>query len=62
MKKRNLRSIMIAQVHDELIFDCPLDEVELMKKLVKDEMEKAVKLSVPLVAEVGVGDNWFKAK
>lgn len=62
MKERNLRSAMIAQVHDELIFDCPLDEVELMKKLVKNEMEKAVKLSVPLVAEVGVGDNWFKAK
>lgn len=62
MKKRKLQSVMIAQVHDELIFDCPIDEVELMKKLVKEEMENAVKLSIPLIAEANSGENWFKAK
>lgn len=62
MKKRNLKSIMIAQVHDELIFDCPIEEVEIMKELVKEKMENAVKLSIPLIAEANSGDNWFEAK
>ena len=62
MKERNLKSLMIAQVHDELIFDCPQEEVDVMMKLVKEKMESAVKLSVPLIAEASCGDNWFLAK
>ncbi len=62
MKKQNLKSIMIAQVHDELVFDCPKEEVDTMKELVKNAMESAVKLSVPLEVSIACGKNWFEAK
>ena len=62
IKKNNLKSLIIAQVHDELVFDCPLSEVSAMKKLIKEAMENAVKLEVPLIAEVSSGKNWFEAK
>lgn len=62
MKKENLKSLMIAQVHDELVFDCVEEEIEILKTLVKEEMENAVKLKVALISEVNVGDNWFEAK
>ena len=53
---------MIAQVHDELVFDCPKEEIEIMKQLVKEEMENAVKLEVPLEVGIASGKNWFEAK
>ena len=56
-----LASRMIMQVHDELVFDVPKSELELMQALVKHEMESAFKLAVPLVVEIGVGDNWLDA-
>ncbi|MGD9604851.1 MAG: DNA polymerase I [Bacilli bacterium] len=62
LKKEHLQSLMIAQVHDELLFDCPSNEVELMKTLVKEEMEKAVTLKVQLKAEVNVGKTWEDTK
>ena len=62
IKENNLKTIMIAQVHDELVFDVPLDEVEIIKKLVKETMEKAVTLKVPLEASIECGKNWFEAK
>jgi len=52
---------MILQVHDELLFDVHKNEVEQMKKLVKQEMESAMILAVPVLAEVGVGENWLEA-
>jgi DNA polymerase-1 len=52
---------MLLQVHDELVFDVPLAEVEVMQKLVKEEMEGAMALSVPLTVAVGVGKNWREA-
>lgn len=55
------RSKMILQVHDELLFDVHKSEVDTMKKLVKEEMENAMKLDVPVMAEVGVGENWLEA-
>jgi DNA polymerase-1 len=55
------RARMILQVHDELLFDCPLDEVENLRPLVVEEMEGALSLSVPLVVEVGRGANWDEA-
>ena len=61
MKEQGLRSQMILQVHDELNFNVPKEEVETMRKLVKECMESAVTLSVPLVADVGVGENWLEA-
>ena len=62
LKKNNLKTIMIAQVHDELVFDVPKEELEIVKKLVKDTMESAVTLSVPLEASIECGKNWFEAK
>jgi DNA polymerase I len=55
------QSKMILQVHDELLFDVHKDEVDAMKQLVKREMESAVALDVPIVAEVGTGVNWLEA-
>jgi DNA polymerase-1 len=52
---------MILQVHDELVFEAPLAEVEPLATLVREEMEGALELKVPIVAEVGVGDNWLEA-
>ncbi len=61
MEKQNLKSKMLLQVHDELVFDMHKTEEELLKKLVKEKMEQAVKLSVPLTVDLGVGDNWLEA-
>lgn len=60
-KETNLKSKMILQVHDELLFDVHKTEIEHMKTLVKEEMESAMSLKVPVVAEAGVGDNWLEA-
>lgn len=56
-----LRSVMILQVHDELVFEVPLDEIEQMESLVKETMETACPLSVPIVADVRTGMNWLEA-
>ncbi|MEA3316460.1 MAG: DNA polymerase I, partial [Bacteroidota bacterium] len=61
MKMRKVKSKMILQVHDELVFDVPNNELELMKELIKEKMENAVKLSVPLTVDIGVGKNWIEA-
>ncbi|BCG58507.1 DNA polymerase I [Paenibacillus sp. URB8-2] len=60
--ERKLKSRMLLQVHDELVFEVPEDELETMKKLVPEVMEGALKLSVPLKAEVSYGSNWYEAK
>lgn len=59
--ERKLQSKMILQVHDELVFEAPEKEVERLKKLVKEHMEDAMKLSVALKVDVGVGKNWLEA-
>jgi DNA polymerase-1 len=59
---RQLRTEMLLQVHDELVFEVPADELEAAKALVKQEMEHAAELSVPLVVDVGVGENWLATK
>lgn len=61
MKAERLRSKMIMQVHDELVFEVPIDEVDQMKTLVREEMEGAIKLSVPIKVDIGVGKNWLDA-
>ena len=58
IRDRQLRSRMTLQVHDELVFEVPEGEVEIMKSLVKEVMENAHPLEVPLLVEVGVGPNW----
>ena len=57
----NLPLRMMLQVHDELVFECPKDQVEPMSQMVKAEMEGAMQLKVPLVASVGFGENWLEA-
>ncbi len=59
---RGLRTRMTLQVHDELVFEAPEDEVETVRALVKDKMENAHPLLVPLVVDVGVGRNWRDLK
>ena len=59
--KKNYKTKMILQVHDELIFDAPKDEVEKVSELIKSTMEAAMQMDVPLIAEVGVGANWLEA-
>ncbi len=61
LKERKLNSKMIMQVHDELVFEVPKSEIELMKELVRQEMEQAIQLSVPIKVDVGVGKNWLEA-
>jgi DNA polymerase I len=56
------QSAMLLQVHDELVFECPPEEVERASELVQREMETVHELNVPLVADLGVGDNWRDAK
>jgi len=56
------QSAMLLQVHDELVFECPPEEVASLSRLVKREMEGVCELKVPLIADVGVGDNWRDAK
>lgn len=58
LQSRGLKSRMTLQVHDELVFEVPEDEVDTMRQLVKHEMEKVHPLRVPLLVEVGVGKNW----
>lgn len=59
--EKNLKSKMIMQVHDELNFIVPENEVEIMRELIVNEMQNAVKLDVPLKAELGIGRNWLEA-
>jgi len=61
-KLRGMQARMVLQVHDELIFEAPPDEVEAVRTMAKSEMESVRKLEVPLLVEVGVGSNWRDAK
>ncbi|GAB4330002.1 MAG: DNA polymerase I [Calditrichia bacterium] len=61
MQQQGLKSRMILQVHDELVFEVVASELETMKKLVKEKMENAQKLKVPLKVDLGVGKNWMEA-
>jgi len=61
LQKENFQSKMLLQVHDELVLDVYKPELENIKKIVKHEMENAFKLDVPLVVDIGIGENWLKA-
>ena len=60
-KKEGFKSKMLLQVHDELVFDAHKDELEIIRPIIKYEMENAFKMSVPLDVEVGIGENWLQA-
>jgi DNA polymerase-1 len=59
LKRKNSKARLLMQVHDELLLEVPETEVGEVAKILKHEMETAVSLDVPLVADVGVGDNWM---
>lgn len=61
MHDKSLKSKMLLQVHDELVFDVHLEEIDIMKSLVKDNMEHAVQLDVPLTVEMNAAGNWLEA-
>ena len=61
LEEKNLATKMLLQVHDELVFEAPIEEVETAKALIKTQMESAIETQVPLLVEVGVGDNWLEA-
>ncbi len=60
-EKEKLQTRMLLQVHDELVFESPVEEVELAINIIKIEMENAIETQVPLLVEVGVGENWLEA-
>lgn len=60
MKRENLKSRMLLQVHDELVFEVPDDELSIMRQLVPEVMEQAMALRVPLRVDVSVGSNWYE--
>jgi DNA polymerase-1 len=60
-KLKDMKSLMILQVHDELVFDAHKDEMDGLEKMVKKEMEEAVKLKVPIKVDMAVGDSWLEA-
>lgn len=62
MQEKKLKSKILIQVHDELVFNIYNDELEIMKELVKEKMEKVVKLSVPLKVDIETGNDWYEAK
>ena len=61
LNKRKLKSRMLLQVHDELVFDAFIPELDELREIVVDKMVTAIKLNVPIEAEVGVGANWLEA-
>lgn len=63
LNKQKLRTRMILQVHDELVFDVPVEEVDEAKALITESMQRAMELpnGVPVIAEAGSGDNWLEA-
>ena len=62
LRMRNMKSRLVLQVHDELDFECPVDEVERLTAMVRDVMEHVVDLRVPLIAEASTGVTWADAK
>lgn len=61
LKAENMRSIMILQIHDELLLEVPEDEAERAKEIVTEEMENAIQISVPIKVDAGIGSSWAEA-
>ena len=62
LKKKQLKSRLLLQIHDELLVETEKSEVEQVKAIIMNEMQKAAELFVPLVADVNEGENWYEAK
>lgn len=62
LKENGLKSKLILQVHDELIVETFEEELDQVKKIVKEEMENVIKLEVQLIADISIGKSWYDAK
>ena len=62
LEEEKLNAKLILQIHDELLIECKIEEKEEVKKILKESMENAVKLSIPLEVEVSEADNWYDVK
>ena len=62
LKENNLKSKIVLQVHDEMMIETVNEEKEQVKKILKESMENAAKLEVPLIAEISEADNWYECK
>lgn len=62
LKESGYKSKLILQIHDELIVEAFIDEMEEVKKILVEEMENAVKLKVPLTVDIDIGDSWYETK
>ena len=61
-KKKNIKSKMIMQIHDELVFNVLEEEKDNVKQIIRDKMENVYKLNVPLIVDIEEGKNWYDAK
>jgi DNA polymerase I len=62
LKQENVQAKLLLQVHDELIFEAPKEEIAILEKIVPDVMENAVELNVPLKVDYSYGASWYEAK
>ena len=62
INKRNLKAKIVLQVHDEMMIETPIDEIEQVKQIMKDSMESATQLKVPLIADISEATNWYDCK
>ena len=62
IEKRNLQAKIVLQVHDEMMIEAPKEEAEIVKEILKDSMESAVELKVPLVVDISEAENWYECK
>ena len=62
IKEKNLKSKIVLQVHDEMMIEAPIEEKEQIKEILKQSMENAVTLKVPLIAEISEANNWYDCK
>ena len=61
LENENWKSKMLLQVHDELVFDVPKEEINTLQEMVKKEIENAFEINVPLIVDIGIGNNWLEA-
>ena len=62
LKENKLKSKIVLQVHDEMMIEAPLKEAEEVKQIVKEKMESAISLKIPLIADVSEAENWYECK
>jgi DNA polymerase-1 len=62
LTERQMQTRMLLQVHDELVFEAPPSETDVLKDVVKQEMESVHEFEIPLLVEIGIGENWRDAK